>query len=117
MNTETKVKAWKAPWSFADEIHLAILHFDYQHQKCFIGELVMKEFAETIVPAPTLVMNTHQGQILMDMLWECGLRPSQGSGSAGSLAATEKHLADMRELVFKFIAPLAAPDFQAPKHT
>jgi len=36
----------------------------------------------------------------MDELWQCGLRPSEGSGSAGSLAATERHLADMRKLAF-----------------
>lgn len=40
-------------------------------------------------------------QELMDQLWQAGLRPSEGSGGAGSLAATERHLADMRALVFK----------------
>jgi hypothetical protein len=39
-------------------------------------------------------------QQLMDELWICGLRPSEGSGSAGSLAATERHLADMKKIVF-----------------
>jgi hypothetical protein len=29
----------------------------------------------------------------------CGIRTSEGSGSAGSLAATERHLADMRAIV------------------
>ena len=32
---------------------------------------------------------------------QCGIRPSEGSGSAGSLAATERHLHDMRALVFR----------------
>lgn len=40
-------------------------------------------------------------QALMDSLWDCGLRPSEGTGSAGSLAATQRHLEDMRSLVFK----------------
>jgi hypothetical protein len=31
----------------------------------------------------------------------CGLRPSEGTGSAGALAATERHLKDMQRLVFK----------------
>lgn len=35
-------------------------------------------------------------QQLMDELWRCGVRPSEGSGSAGSLAATERHLKDMQ---------------------
>ena len=39
--------------------------------------------------------------MLMDDLWQCGLRPSEGTGSAGALAATQKHLDDMRKLVFQ----------------
>jgi hypothetical protein len=49
---------------------------------------------------PTLRLCTGEAQQLMDELWRCGLRPSEGSGSAGALAATERHLADMRQLVF-----------------
>jgi len=36
-------------------------------------------------------------QSLMDSLWERGLRPTEGKGSAGSLAATERHLKDVQE--------------------
>ena len=36
--------------------------------------------------------------MLMDELWQCGFRPSEGSGSAGSLAATERHLRDMQAI-------------------
>ncbi len=50
---------------------------------------------------PTLSMRDEQCQQLMDELWRVGFRPSEGSGSSGSLAATERHLADMRHLVFK----------------
>jgi len=42
-----------------------------------------------------------EAQALMDRLWSAGLRPSEGSGSAGALEATERHLADLRRLVFK----------------
>lgn len=37
-------------------------------------------------------------QELMDTLWTCGVRPTEGSGSAGSLAATEKHLKDLQDM-------------------
>jgi hypothetical protein len=50
---------------------------------------------------PFMSLHLTAAQELMDELWRCGLRPSEGSGSAGSLAATERHLADMRRLVFK----------------
>jgi hypothetical protein len=36
----------------------------------------------------------------MDLLWNCGLRPTQGRSSAGQLDAVELHLADMRAIAF-----------------
>ncbi len=48
---------------------------------------------------PSFVLGMDNAQELMDYLWHAGLRPTEGSGSAGSLRATEKHLADMRKLV------------------
>ena len=51
-------------------------------------------------PEPTLSIPTEDAQTLMDDLWQAGLRPTEGTGSAGSLAATERHLKDMRRLVF-----------------
>jgi hypothetical protein len=36
----------------------------------------------------------------MDALWSIGTRPTEGTGSAGAMAATVKHLEDMRKLVF-----------------
>lgn len=50
---------------------------------------------------PAMVLDIRSAQQLMDELWHCGLRPTEGTGSAGSLAATERHLEDMRRLVFE----------------
>jgi hypothetical protein len=50
---------------------------------------------------PTFTLDLDTAQQLMDELWQVGLRPSEGTGSAGSLAATQKHLEDMRKLVFE----------------
>lgn len=49
---------------------------------------------------PLMSLQMNDAQRLMDVLWDCGLRPTEGSGSAGSLAATERHLTDMRKLAF-----------------
>lgn len=54
---------------------------------------------------PFMEVTTTEAQTLMDTLWECGLRPSEGTGSAGALAATQRHLEDMRSLVFKKLKP------------
>jgi hypothetical protein len=51
----------------------------------------------------TLTLTQKHAQALMDNLWNCGLRPSEGTGSAGSLAATERHLKDMQEITMKLL--------------
>jgi hypothetical protein len=48
---------------------------------------------------PLLNLDKSAGQVLMDDLWKAGLRPTEGAGSAGSLAATQAHLGDMRKIV------------------
>jgi hypothetical protein len=66
------------------------------------AEVVMHEVAEGgEVFAPSFVLPTAAAQELIDGLWQAGLRPSEGTGSAGALAATQKHLEDMRRLVFE----------------
>ena len=49
---------------------------------------------------PGIMLDDQAAQQLMDDLWRGGLRPTEGRGSAGSLVATERHLEDMRSLVF-----------------
>jgi hypothetical protein len=49
---------------------------------------------------PTMVLGHDEAQQLIDELWRSGLRPTEGAGSAGQLASTERHLADMRAIAF-----------------
>lgn len=70
--------------------------------RAFVSDLVLDSMAEgQILPPSPLSLDESAAQLLMDELWTSGLRPSEGTGSAGSLAATERHLADMRRLVFE----------------
>jgi len=55
----------------------------------------------TYFQSPCFTLEKGEAQHLMDRLWDAGLRPSEGSGSAGALLATQKHLDDMRALVFE----------------
>jgi hypothetical protein len=48
---------------------------------------------------PLMSLGFNMAQQLMDQLWDCGLRPSEGAGSVGQMAAVQAHLADMRALV------------------
>lgn len=49
---------------------------------------------------PAIILDYHEAQRLMDDLFAGGLRPSEGSGSAGALAATQSHLNDLRTLLY-----------------
>ena len=77
--------------------------FDENDKKCIdiATGMVFSEAGPGVEYAPTFTCATEEAQQMMDELWRCGLRPTEGSGSAGSLAATERHLEDMRRLVFE----------------
>lgn len=52
------------------------------------------------MPPAAFHLSYPQAQELMDRLHAVGLRPTEQWDSAGALAATERHLQDMRRLVF-----------------
>ena len=58
----------------------------------------IKEEEKYIVVEPNAVLTLEQSQTLMDDLWNCGIRPSEGAGSAGAMRAVENHLKDMRKI-------------------
>lgn len=66
-----------------------------------VTDFILETAEEGANRSPSMLLSIRNAQILMDALWGCGLRPSQGSGSAGSLSATQKHLEDMRKIVSK----------------
>lgn len=62
---------------------------------------ILKQINAGEYAPPFLKISTTEAQQMIDELWNCGLRPSEGTGSAGALAATERHLADMKAIAFK----------------
>ncbi len=70
-------------------------------ESTFAQPVVFQTQEAGFIVHPFFEMDITASQKLMDQLWDCGLRPSEGTGSAGSLKATENHLNDMRHLVFK----------------
>lgn len=47
---------------------------------------------------PHVAIEMKEAQALVDQLWECGLRPTEGAGSAGAMAATKAHIADLQAM-------------------
>ena len=60
--------------------------------------ITLVKLAPGAVAEPFCRLEIDEAQQLIDELWKCGLRPTEGTGSAGSLAATERHLKDMQTI-------------------
>jgi hypothetical protein len=95
----TFIRAQSTPWRSGIELYIGD-----REGKTRVAQIIMEKLpddAAACCPVSSLQMSNAAAQTLMDDLWQSGLRPTEGTGSAGSLAATERHLADMRALVFK----------------
>lgn len=104
MNTRTILKA-SSNGIFSPNIQLRIgqIRQSGEGQSVAIAEcLTLREIDPDIANDlhPTMELRPDEAQQWMDELWQVGIRPSEGQGSAGQMAATQKHLEDMRRLVF-----------------
>ena len=52
---------------------------------------------------PTFTLDKDAAILLINQLWERGIRPTNIASAEGQLEATQKHLADMQRIAFKFI--------------
>lgn len=57
------------------------------------------EMEQGITHPELMVLSQMSAQNLIDELWSCGVRPSNGAGNDDVLAATRYHLEDMRAIV------------------
>jgi len=112
MNTYSKqldIRAHRDPLSFGDMVEIAIYQRTVLDNVTTVAVAKLAEFSVidrdamgwAARPEPSLRLRLDEAQQLIDELWRAGLRPTEGSGSAGAMAAVERHLEDMRTLVFK----------------
>lgn len=96
---KTEIRAQIAIWS--DTVQIIVRATADNGQHSYAQPLTLKTIDPgAVVGEPTLALSKDDAQQWIDELWRVGLRPSEGAGSAGSLAATERHLADMRDVAF-----------------
>lgn len=93
----TTIRATRNPAWMGDGIDIRILDEEHRLRSAPI-EMIPAAPGEYI--PETIRLLPAEAQQLMDELWTAGLRPSEGTGSAGALAAAERHLNDMRKLAF-----------------
>lgn len=99
----TEIRAQSAPWNRAIELLVTAIEGD----KVSVAHLTLKPVDDFLQQEPTLRIDRDTAQTLMDDLWHAGIRPTEGTGSAGALAATQNHLKDLQRLVFAKVPPLA----------
>jgi hypothetical protein len=86
----------REPW--ADGVSLSVR--DQVGRNFQVPKLVWEDHVDGMLVEPVMRFSNAQATNLMDELWAAGVRPSDGTGSTGQLAATQAHLQDMRTLVF-----------------
>lgn len=92
--------------------HAYRLYFLHVHpgtrQRTFIKDVVVETVNENdpimhqnpefvIMP---LMVGVDDAQQMMDAMWDAGLRPSQHTGAPEQIAATNKHISDLRKITF-----------------
>jgi hypothetical protein len=92
---EKRVRAERRPWT------AGVLVAMWQERAGALFQaapITLSKVEEGNTLEPMLQLSPDEAQVLMDDLWNCGIRPTEGTGSAGALAATQRHLDDMRSI-------------------
>lgn len=91
-----EVMCQRAAWR--NDIEMVFFHRHGDGSTSIGKSIAMEKISDCEITEPTVTLRNDMAQELIDSLWRCGLRPSEGTGSAGSLAATERHLKDMQRI-------------------
>lgn len=97
---EVEIRASAAPWWRA-----VLLSIRKASSPTFVldlngpGELWKPVEDGAEIPVTCTIPNNF-AQTLMDDLWNCGFRPTEGAGSAGAMAAVKEHLKDLKTLLW-----------------
>ena len=98
-----EIRAATPPWT--DGVDILIMERLFLRQpgeaRRVVTALTVSDKQQGDFLEPTLRLDHDMAQQLLDNLWACGLRPTDAKSNPGALSATERHLEDMRRLVFE----------------
>jgi hypothetical protein len=83
---------------FSNALQFAFIQRGQRGRPAAAKPMVFEVVEEGAIVEPAITIGIDEAQQFIDELWRCGLRPTEGTGSAGSLAATERHLHDMQAI-------------------
>src|SRR3990167_6817446 len=92
-NYKTKVRAISAPWHGAVQFLISgISSFATPDEGIgYVTQMIFEKKTPGEIVESSMTLTLEDAQVLMDDLWNCGLRPTEGTGSAGALAGVTKH--------------------------
>lgn len=98
LNYDDRVRAKAAPWAGGVEIAAfgRISNGDTR-----VATVQWEPISDNAEMKTLLTLRVEQAQVLMDDLWNAGIRPTEGAGSAGAMRAAERHIQDLRAVAFK----------------
>lgn len=96
MTDKIQIRAMGSPWYRCVELL-------FKQGKAYGTSVTFEVKNEFIQPDPTVRIDYDEAQVLMDDLWNAGLRPTEGSGSAGAMRRAELHIEDLRKIAFKVL--------------
>lgn len=99
LNYDDRVRAKGAAWM--NGVEIAVFSPRLANGGTKVATIQWETIAENAEMRPLLAMRVDQAQVLMDDLWNAGIRPTEGAGSAGAMRAAEHHIADLRRVAFK----------------
>src|SRR5574340_1278498 len=93
------------PVRFGDEFRFYFYRNAHTSGREFITGLAVETIPKgQRAPESPFSLDTASCQALMDSLWDVGFRPTEGSGSAGALAATQEHLKTATDVMNRTLA-------------
>ena len=101
LNHDDQVRAKAAPWLSGVEIAAFRRLGAGGWQFASVEWKTISENDITAEIRPLLALRMEQAQVLMDDLWNAGVRPTEGAGSAGAMRAAQDHIKDLRTVAFK----------------
>lgn len=99
-----KILAKKGNWDYTVELLIVSkVNNSDRIQYALPQDIIFTDMEQGVELEPSIKLSQTDAQVLIDELWNCGLRPSEGSGSAGALLATQNHLRDLQKVLDKYL--------------
>ena len=80
------------------------IRFVIGNEECYLKNIELEKREPGTYPvADAFVMGIQQAELLMNDLWDCGIRPHTGEGGAAHVDAMKDHIASLKEQILEQI--------------